>query len=203
MVPVNMCGSKDLHRRCRDVPCRRPVAGHSTQFIMTLHMGQLPVGMALGYVLFVSATGEEHKRFSDQRASFQQLHDVLPVLLCQCWPDEAELQQWYIDRGQYDFIIADGMMVNELTSGSDLWARVQAGTKIVMRVITEEVVTCSAKELIIEFCLHLRLPPHPKDRRSEAEACLVCTFPDTRHACGSGTHLVSRARQLPIHGGCI
>ncbi|KAI5996665.1 hypothetical protein EDD15DRAFT_2194849 [Pisolithus albus] len=32
-------------------------------------------------------------------------------------------------------------MVNELTSGSDLWARVQAGTKIVMRVITEEVVT--------------------------------------------------------------
>ncbi|KAI5997143.1 hypothetical protein EDD15DRAFT_2248192 [Pisolithus albus] len=127
MVTVNMCGSKDLHRRCRDVPCRRPAAGRSTQFIMALHMGQLPLGMALGYVLFVNATGEEHKRRS---ASFQQLHDMLPVLLCQCWPDKAHIQQWYIDRGQFDFLVADGMMVNELTRGSDIWARVQAGTKI-------------------------------------------------------------------------
>ncbi|KAI6018730.1 hypothetical protein BKA83DRAFT_1685895 [Pisolithus microcarpus] len=111
------------------------------QFIMALQMGQLPVGMALGYVIFVSATGREHKILRDQCASFQQLRDMLPVLLCQCWPDEAELQRWYIDRGQYDFVLDDGMMVTELTSGSDLWARVQAGTKIVMRVITEEVVT--------------------------------------------------------------
>lgn len=111
------------------------------QFIMTLEMGQLPVGIALGYVTLVSATGREHKMLSDHCASFQQLRDMLPVLLHQCWPDEAELQQWYIDREQYDFVLDDGATVTELTSGSDLWSRMQAGTKIVMRVITEEIVT--------------------------------------------------------------
>ncbi|KAI6131096.1 hypothetical protein EDD16DRAFT_1538806 [Pisolithus croceorrhizus] len=111
------------------------------QFIMTLEMGQSPVGIALGYVILVSATGREHKMLSDQCASFQQLRDMLPVLLHQCWPDEAELQQWYIDRGQYDFVLDDGTIVTELTSGSDLWSRMQAGTKIVMRVITEEIAT--------------------------------------------------------------
>ncbi|KAI5996991.1 hypothetical protein EDD15DRAFT_2247261 [Pisolithus albus] len=120
MATVNMCGSKDLlrrlHRRCQDVPCRLPVAGHFTRFIMALHMGQLPVGMAPGYVLSGSATGEEHRRRIDRCASFQH-------------PDEVELQQWYINRGQFDFVIADGMMVNELTRGSDIWARVQAGAK--------------------------------------------------------------------------
>ncbi|KAI5983927.1 hypothetical protein EDC04DRAFT_1712877 [Pisolithus marmoratus] len=65
---------------------------------------------------------------------------MLPALLYQCWPDEAEVQRWYIDREKYDFVLDDGTNVTELTCQNDLRSTVQAGTKIVMRIITEEVV---------------------------------------------------------------
>ncbi|KAI6043596.1 hypothetical protein EDC04DRAFT_2890744 [Pisolithus marmoratus] len=110
------------------------------QFVMALGMGQLPAGMTIGYVILVDATGRQHKMLSDQCSSFQQLHDMLPALVHQCLPDEAEVQRWYIDRGKYDFVLDDGTNVTELTRQHDLWSTIQAGTKIVMRVITEEVV---------------------------------------------------------------
>ncbi|KIN97437.1 hypothetical protein M404DRAFT_1006089 [Pisolithus tinctorius Marx 270] len=64
---------------------------------------------------------------------------MLPGLLHQGRPDEAEVQRWYIDKGQYDFVLDDGTSVTQLTSDNDLRSRVQAGTKIVMRAVIGEV----------------------------------------------------------------
>ncbi|KAI5994558.1 hypothetical protein F5J12DRAFT_785755 [Pisolithus orientalis] len=64
----------------------------------------------------------------------------LPSILNQCQPDEAQIQQWYINRGQYDFMINNGMNITKLIRECDAWTAIQPGTKIVMRVIMEEVV---------------------------------------------------------------
>ena len=63
---------------------------------------------------------------------------MLPVILRNCKPDKAEIQRWYIERKQYDFVIDDGANMIKLTEESDISSRLQPGTKIVMRVTTEE-----------------------------------------------------------------
>ncbi|KAI5986397.1 hypothetical protein EDD15DRAFT_2472149 [Pisolithus albus] len=68
-----------------------------------------------------------------------RLHAFLPGILSECRPDKAHIQKWYIDRGQYDFVIDNGTNVIRLTRESDIWSTIEAGTKIVMRVITTEV----------------------------------------------------------------
>ncbi|KIO06746.1 hypothetical protein M404DRAFT_998861, partial [Pisolithus tinctorius Marx 270] len=110
------------------------------QFVMALDATHLPATIAPGYVIMVDATGREHNMLLDQCSSFDRLLAFLPGILHQCRPDEAEIQQWYIDKGQYDIVIDDGTNVTQLTRESDVWSTIQPGTKIVMRIITAEVV---------------------------------------------------------------
>ena len=63
---------------------------------------------------------------------------MLPVILGTCRPDKAKIQRWYIERQQYDFVIDDGTNMIKLTEEIDIWSRLQPGTRIIMRVITEE-----------------------------------------------------------------
>ncbi|KIK16579.1 hypothetical protein PISMIDRAFT_71548, partial [Pisolithus microcarpus 441] len=86
-------------------------------------------------VVVVDATGEQHRMLLDQCRSLDQLRDFLPGILSQCRPDRARIQWWYIDRDQYDFVIDDGTNVTQLTRESDVWSTIEAGTKIIMRVI--------------------------------------------------------------------
>lgn len=67
---------------------------------------------------------------------------MLHASLYQCKPGEAEIQRWYIERKQYDFVIYDSIETDviQLTRESDIWEKLEPGTKIVMRVITEETV---------------------------------------------------------------
>ena len=58
--------------------------------------------------------------------------------LFQCRPDQAEIQRWYIERKQYDFVIDDGTNMIQLTRESDIWSNLESGTRITMRVIMEE-----------------------------------------------------------------
>ncbi|KAI5989756.1 hypothetical protein EDD15DRAFT_1300871 [Pisolithus albus] len=88
-----------------------------------------------GCVILVDATGREHNMLLDQCRSFERLLAFLPGILHQCRPDEAWIQQWYIDRGQYDFVIDNGTDVTQLTRESDIWSTIQPETKIVMRII--------------------------------------------------------------------
>lgn len=110
------------------------------QVLMALDARHLPTTIAPGYVIMVDATGREHNMLLDQCSSVDRLLAFLPGILHQCRPDEAEIQQWYIDKGQYDIVIDDGTNVTQLTRESDVWSTIQPGTKIIMRIITVEVV---------------------------------------------------------------
>ncbi|KAI6168837.1 hypothetical protein EDD17DRAFT_1523098 [Pisolithus thermaeus] len=100
---------------------------------------RLPAGMTVSCAVVVDATGEEHRMPLDQCCSFDRLIAFLPGILSQCRPDKADIQRWYIDRGQYDFVIDNGTNIAQLTRESDIWSTIEPGTKIVMRVITTEV----------------------------------------------------------------
>ena len=63
---------------------------------------------------------------------------MLPAILRNCKPHKAEIQRWYIERQQYDFVIDDGTNMIELTEEIDIQSMLQPGTRIIMRVITEE-----------------------------------------------------------------
>ncbi|KAI5992223.1 hypothetical protein EDD15DRAFT_2530508, partial [Pisolithus albus] len=101
--------------------------------------GRLPAVMTPSCVVVADATGEEHRMLLDQCCSFDQLLAFLPGILSKCRPDKARIQQWYIDRGQFDFVIDNGTNMTQLTRESDVWSTIEAGTKIIMRVITTEV----------------------------------------------------------------
>ena len=49
----------------------------------------------------------------------------------------ASVQNRYITSGKFDFSIDDGKRVTLLTSDSNVWQNIEAGTRIVMRVIFE------------------------------------------------------------------
>jgi len=52
--------------------------------------------------------------------------------------DKACIQRRYLEQGQYDLCIDQGTQVLELTSETDKWSMVEAGTKVVMRVIIDK-----------------------------------------------------------------
>ncbi|KAI6094917.1 hypothetical protein EDD17DRAFT_1902775 [Pisolithus thermaeus] len=101
--------------------------------------GRLLAVMTVSCAVVIDATGEEHHMPLDQCCSFEQLIAFLPGILSKCRPDKAHIQQWYIDRGQYGFVIDNGTNMTQLTRESDVWSTIELGTKIVMRVITTEV----------------------------------------------------------------
>ena len=49
----------------------------------------------------------------------------------------ASIQRRYIASGKFDFSIDDGQRVTLLTSDSSVWQDIEAGTRIVMRVVFE------------------------------------------------------------------
>jgi hypothetical protein len=64
---------------------------------------------------------------------------------------EAQLQRRYIDEGEYDLCVDEGMQVTPLTSHE--WSGIEAGTKIVMRVtIEQETATFSEVDYTCRFC---------------------------------------------------
>lgn len=117
----------------------------------------------LGCAIIVDAVGHEHKVLLEHCRSFQvgfihsyltiesllaqwivqQLKDMLKVLLT---PERsgASVQRRYIESGNFDFCIDDGKRVAQMTSGSNEWPNVEPGTKVVMRVVFEQVTEFSA-----------------------------------------------------------
>ena len=67
---------------------------------------------------------------------------MLRASLFQCRPGEAEIQRWYIERKQYDFVVYSRTNPDaiKLTRENDFWPNMESGTRIFMRAITEEVV---------------------------------------------------------------
>jgi lysyl-tRNA synthetase class I len=70
---------------------------------------------------------------------------MLRASLFRCKPDEAEIQMWYIERKQYDFIVynrTDPEAI-KLTRENDIWSNMESGTRIIMRALSEEVIVDS------------------------------------------------------------
>lgn len=102
-------------------------------------MNHLPAVVTTACVVVVDATGEEHNMLLEHCRSFEQLRGFLPGILEKCRPDKRHIQEWYIDRGQYDFVIDSGTNITQLTRESDDWSTLQKGTRIVLRAIITEV----------------------------------------------------------------
>jgi hypothetical protein len=62
--------------------------------------------------------------------------------LFKCNSIEAQMQRRYMESGQYDLCIDEGTQVTRLTSNE--WSTLEAGTKVVMRVIIQQRTTPSS-----------------------------------------------------------
>ncbi|KAG1770615.1 hypothetical protein EV702DRAFT_1249073 [Suillus placidus] len=109
---------------------------------------QLIAAVTLGCVTLVDATGHEHAISMNFCTSFQQLSEMLQVLFKRD-SIEAQLQRQYMEQGQYDLCIDDDKQVTRLTSHE--WPSIEAGTKIVMRVVIEQQ-TSSRVDYRCHFC---------------------------------------------------
>ncbi|KAG1867242.1 hypothetical protein DFJ58DRAFT_698511 [Suillus subalutaceus] len=91
--------------------------------------------VTLGCVTLVDATGRQHPIPMDVCDSFERFDEMLRLLLKHS-SIEAQIQRRYMEQGQYDLCIDDDKQVTRLTSHE--WPSIEAGTKIVMRVIIEQ-----------------------------------------------------------------
>ncbi|KAF8128852.1 hypothetical protein EV363DRAFT_1169679 [Boletus edulis] len=109
-------------------------------FMITGGIEKLPTAVSRGHAILVDATGREHTMLLDQCRYLDQLDLMLRASLFQCRPDEANILRWHIERKQYDFVVYNraGLDVVELTTENDILSRLEPGTRIIMRVITEE-----------------------------------------------------------------
>ncbi|KIK34270.1 hypothetical protein CY34DRAFT_813044, partial [Suillus luteus UH-Slu-Lm8-n1] len=109
-----------------------------------------PVATALGCVTLVDATGHHHDIPMNFCTSYQQLNNMIRVLF-ERDTFEAQLQRRYIEKGEYDLCIDEGMQVTPLTSHK--WSSIEAGTKIVMRVtIQQQTRSLSEVDYKCRFC---------------------------------------------------
>ncbi|KAG2340778.1 hypothetical protein BDR05DRAFT_966317, partial [Suillus weaverae] len=93
------------------------------------------LNVTLGFVKLVDATGRLHPIPMDVCDSFEQFNGMLQLLL-ERNSIGARIQRRYMEQGQYDLCIDDDKQVTQLTSHE--WPSIEAGTKIVMRVIIEQ-----------------------------------------------------------------
>jgi len=65
--------------------------------------------------------------------------------------DKACIQRRYLEQGQYDLCIDQGTQVIELTSENE-WSMIEAGTKVVMRVIIDKNVFWASEAITCDAC---------------------------------------------------
>ncbi|KAG2057351.1 hypothetical protein BDR06DRAFT_199240 [Suillus hirtellus] len=117
------------------------------KFLMTIESlvarAQSSVGPTAtrGCVTLIDATGHQYPIPVDFCTSFEQFNDMLKVLFKRN-SIEAQIQRQYMESGQYDLCIDEGMQVIRLTN--DEWSRLEVGTKVVMRVIIQQWTTSSS-----------------------------------------------------------
>lgn len=117
----------------------------------------------LQFVTLVDATGRQHPIFMECCTSFQvknptrvlscarefaddvwfmqQLQAMLKVVLKNKCRD-ALVQKRYFDAGLYDLSIDKGTQVVQVTGEASRWPSIDAGTKLIMRVILQRKQSC-------------------------------------------------------------
>ncbi|KIK37111.1 hypothetical protein CY34DRAFT_93307 [Suillus luteus UH-Slu-Lm8-n1] len=91
-----------------------------------------------GCVTLIDATGHQHPISVDFCTSFEQFNEMLKVLF-KCNSIKAQIQRRYMESGHYDLCIDEGTQVTQLTCNE--WSKLEAGTKVVMRIIIQQQTT--------------------------------------------------------------
>jgi DNA-directed RNA polymerase subunit RPC12/RpoP len=91
----------------------------------------------LRFVTLIDATGREHPILVQCCASFEQLQAMLKVALG-CGARDALVQKRYLDAGLYDLSIDKGAQVVQVTGEASRWPSIDAGTKLIMRVVFQQ-----------------------------------------------------------------
>ncbi|KAF8550753.1 hypothetical protein OG21DRAFT_1513595 [Imleria badia] len=104
----------------------------------------------LRFVTLIDATGREHPILVQCCTSFQQLQAMLKVVL-RCKARDAQVQRRYLDAGLYDLSIDKGEQVVQVTGEASRWQSIDAGTKLIMRVVFQQKQT-STKNYRCQLC---------------------------------------------------
>ncbi|KAG6370474.1 hypothetical protein JVT61DRAFT_11960 [Boletus reticuloceps] len=138
-------------RHCPRKRERRPVTA-GRQFmnkldgLVQLHVASIggrtlatsPTAMqVLRFVTLIDATGREHPILVQCCTSFEQLQAMLKVVL-RCKARDAQVQRRYLDAGLYDLSIDKGAQVVQVTGEASRWPCIDAGTKLIMRVVFQQ-----------------------------------------------------------------
>ncbi|KAG1845614.1 hypothetical protein C8R48DRAFT_442428 [Suillus tomentosus] len=91
-----------------------------------------------GCVTLIDATGHQYPIPVDFCTSFEQFNEMLKVLFKRN-SIEAQIQRQYMESGQYDLCIDEGMQVTRLHSNE--WSTLEVGTKVIMRAIIQQQTT--------------------------------------------------------------
>ncbi|KAG1803003.1 hypothetical protein EV424DRAFT_1545062 [Suillus variegatus] len=94
-----------------------------------------------GCVTLIDATGHQYPIPVDFCTSFEQFNEMLKVLFKRN-SIEAQIQRQYMESGQYDLCIDEGMQVTRLNSNE--WSTLEVGTKVIMRAIIQQQTTASS-----------------------------------------------------------
>ncbi|KAN0082346.1 hypothetical protein V8E55_008141 [Tylopilus felleus] len=91
----------------------------------------------LRFVTLIDATGREHPILMQCCTSFEQLQVMLKMVL-KCKARDAQVQRRYLDAGLYDLSIDQGVEVVQVTDEASGWPSIDAGTKLIMRVVFQQ-----------------------------------------------------------------
>ncbi|KAI6013027.1 hypothetical protein EDC04DRAFT_721177 [Pisolithus marmoratus] len=105
--------------------------------VRTLSRVELLLASPRGCAILIDAMGHEHNVALEYCTSLRQLEKMLEVVLTS-QRRGASVQRRYLESGKFDLCIDDGQRVVQLSSGSNEWPNIEAGTKIVMRVVFEQ-----------------------------------------------------------------
>ncbi|KIK35698.1 hypothetical protein CY34DRAFT_561750 [Suillus luteus UH-Slu-Lm8-n1] len=129
--------SSQIHTRNDIHEIRKTLVRHEEMLMSFGIPGQSSVGsiITLGFVTLVDATNRSHTIPMDVCDSFERFNKQLQLLF-ERNTIQAQIQRQYMEQGQYDLCIDDDKQVIPLTSHE--WPSIEAGTKIVMRVVFEQ-----------------------------------------------------------------
>ncbi|OJA09616.1 hypothetical protein AZE42_01420 [Rhizopogon vesiculosus] len=104
-----------------------------------------------GCFTLVDATGRERHISVDFGTSYEQLNKLLEALFLRD-TKETRIQRQYMEQGLYNLCIDMGTQVTTLESQHGRWPRIEAGMKIVMRVIFEVEIPSSSAPYRCHSC---------------------------------------------------
>ncbi|KAH0828824.1 hypothetical protein J3R83DRAFT_3293 [Lanmaoa asiatica] len=137
--PATVCGRRSSSKNAVQIMNKldRLIQLHVTKIEGRTPAASPTAMQVLQFVTLVDATGREHPIFMECCTSFQQLQAMVKVVLRNKCRDTL-VQKRYFEAGLYDLSIDKGAQVVQVTGEASRWPSIDAGTKLIMRVIFQQ-----------------------------------------------------------------